>query len=129
MKKMFLVIIFLITFTANAKTYEPNWELYSETDVGIKYYLDTNSYLEKDNMIYLLTIQDTSSQDLNFKSIKMYFEFDCKEYRARPRKVLGYSGEMGTGEEIDLTENREWHWMFGQPKTPNGILLNILCGK
>ena len=56
--------------------YTPNWELYAETDVGIKYYVDTKSYFERNGNKYVITMQDTSSQGTDFKSLSMYFEID-----------------------------------------------------
>ena len=108
-------------------TYKPNWELYAETDVGIKYYVDTKSYFERNGNKYVITMQDTSTQGTDFKSLSMYFEIDCKKVRARPVRIFGYSDLMGDGEEVELSEKSDNIWMYATAGTPNGVLLDIMC--
>jgi len=109
-------------------TYAPNWELYAETDVGIKYYVDTKSYFERNDNKYVITMQDTSTQGTDFKSLSMYFEIDCGKVRARPVRIFGYSGLMGDGEEVELSEKSDNIWMYATAGTPNGVLLDVICG-
>ena len=109
-------------------TYTPNWELYSEVESGIKYYVDTKSFFQRNDMKYIITMQDTSSQGLDFQSLSMYFEIDCKKVRARPIRIFGYSGLMGDGEEIELSEKSDNVWMYATAGTPNGVLLDVMCG-
>ena len=109
-------------------TYTPNWELYSEVESGIKYYMDTKSFFQRNDMKYIITMQDTSSQGLDFQSLSMYFEIDCKKVRARPVRIFGYSGLMGDGEEIELSEKSDNVWMYAKTGTPNGVLLDVMCG-
>ena len=108
--------------------YTPNWELYAETDVGIKYYVDTKSYFERNGNKYVITMQDTSTQGTDFKSLSMYFEIDCEKFRARPVRIFGYSGLMGYGEEVELSEKSDNIWMYATAGTPNGVLLDVMCG-
>ena len=108
-------------------TYAPNWELYAETDVGIKYYVDTKSYFERNDNKYVITMQDTSTQGTDFKSLSMYFEIDCGKVRARPVRIFGYSGLMGDGEEVELSEKSDNVWMYATAGTPNGVLLDVMC--
>ena len=108
--------------------YTQNWELYAETDVGIKYYVDTKSYFERNGNKYVITMQDTSSQGTDFKSLSMYFEIDCEKVRARPVRIFGYSGLMGNGEEVELSEKSDNVWMYATAGTPNGVLLDVMCG-
>ena len=133
MNKIFigLFLIFGLNITLKAETYTPDWELYSETDTEIKYYVDLNSYFQKDGMKYVITMQDTSNQGMDFNSISFYLEVDCKEVRSRPIRVFSYSGLMGEGEVTDLSENRIWDWMYKDekiPNSPNAVLLNYMCG-
>ena len=109
-------------------SYAPNWELYAETDVGIKYYMDTKSYFERNGNKYVITMQDTSTQGTDFKSLSMYFEIDCKKNRARPVRIFGYSDLMGDGEEVELSEKSDNIWMHVTAGTPNGVLLDVMCG-
>lgn len=109
-------------------TYAPNWELYAETDVGIKYYVDTKSYFERNGNKYVITMQDTSTQGTDFRSLSMYFEIDCGKVRARPVRIFGYSGLMGDGEEVELSEKSDNIWMHVTAGTPNGVLLDVMCG-
>ena len=109
-------------------TYAPNWELYVETDVGIKYYVDTKSYFERNGNKYVITMQDTSTQGTDFRSLSMYFEIDCGKVRARPVRIFGYSGLMGDGEEVELSEKSDNVWMYATAGTPNGVLLDVMCG-
>ena len=109
-------------------TYAPNWELYAETDVGIKYYVDTKSYFERNDNKYVITMQDTSTQGTDFKSLSMYFEIDCGKVRARPVRIFGYSGLMGDGEEVELSEKSDNIWMYATAGTPNGVVLDVMCG-
>ena len=109
-------------------TYAPNWELYVETDVGIKYYVDTKSYFERNGNKYVITMQDTSTQGTDFRSLSMYFEIDCGKVRARPVRIVGYSGLMGDGEEVELSEKSDNIWMHVTAGTPNGVLLDVMCG-
>ena len=109
-------------------TYAPNWELFAETDVGIKYYVDTKSYFERNDNKYVITMQDTSTQGTDFKSLSMYFEIDCGKVRARPVRIFGYSGLMGDGEEVELSEKSDNIWMYATAGTPNGVLLDVMCG-
>ena len=109
-------------------SYAPNWELYAETDVGIKYYMDTKSYFERNGNKYVVTMQDTSAQGTDFKSLSMYFEIDCGKVRARPVRIFGYSGLMGDGEEVELSEKSDNIWMYATAGTPNGVLLDVICG-
>ena len=108
--------------------YTPNWELYAETDVGIKYYVDTKSYFERNGNKYAITMQDTSTQGTDFMSLSMYFEIDCEKVRARPVRIFGYSGLMGDGEEVELSEKSDNVWMYATAGTPNGVLLDVICG-
>ena len=108
-------------------TYAPNWELYAETDIGIKYYVDTKSYFERNDNKYVITMQDTSAQGTDFKSLSMYFEIDCGKVRARPVRIFGYSGLMGDGEEVELSEKSDNVWMYATAGTPNGVLLDVMC--
>ena len=108
-------------------SYAPNWELYAETDVGIKYYVDTKSYFERNGNKYVITMQDTSTQGTDFKSLSMYFEIDCGKVRARPVRIFGYSGLMGDGEEVELSEKSDNVWMYATAGTPNGVLLDVMC--
>ena len=107
--------------------YAPNWELYAETDVGIKYYVDTKSYFERNGNKYVITMQDTSTQGTDFKSLSMYFEIDCGKVRARPVRIFGYSGLMGDGEEVELSEKSDNVWMYATAGTPKGVLLDVMC--
>ena len=109
-------------------SYAPNWELYAETDVGIKYYVDTKSYFERNGNKYVITMQDTSTQGTDFKSLSMYFEIDCEKVRARPIRIFGYSGLMGDGEEVELSEKSDNVWIHATAGTPNGVLLDVMCG-
>ena len=108
-------------------SYAPNWELYAETDVGIKYYVDIKSYFERNGNKYVITMQDTSTQGTDFKSLSMYFEIDCGKVRARPVRIFGYSGLMGDGEEVELSEKSDNVWMYATAGTPNGVLLDVMC--
>ena len=108
-------------------SYAPNWELYAETDVGIKYYVDIKSYFERNGNKYVITMQDTSTQGTDFKSLSMYFEIDCGKVRARPVRIFGYSGLMGDGEEVELSEKSDNVWMYATAGTPNGVLLDVIC--
>ena len=109
-------------------SYAPNWELYAKTDVGIKYYVDTKSYFERNGNKYVITMQDTSTQGTDFRSLSMYFEIDCGKVRARPVRIFGYSGLMGDGEEVELSEKSDNVWMYATVGTPNGELLDVMCG-
>ena len=131
MKKYLITLVIIIAFNTEAETYTPDWELYAETDTEIKYYVDLNSYFQKDGMKYVITMQDTSNQGVDFNSISFYLEVDCKEVRSKPIRVFSYSGLMGEGEETDLSENRIWDWMYKDekaPNSPNAVLLNYMCG-
>ena len=133
MNKILIILAILIGLNANlkAETYTPDWELYAETDTEIKYYVDLNSYFQKDGMKYVITMQDTSNQGVDFNSLSFYFEVDCKEVRSRPIRVFSYSGLMGEGEETDLSESKVWDWMYKDdkaPDSPNAVLLKYMCG-
>ena len=108
--------------------YRPSWELYAETDAGIKYYVDTKSYFQRNGNKYVITMQDTSTQGTDFRSLSMYFEIDCEKVRARPVRIFGYSGLMGDGEEVELSEKSDNIWMYTTAGTPNGVLLDVMCG-
>ena len=95
---------------------------------GIKYYVDTKSFFQRDDMKYIITMQDTSSQGLDFQSLSMYFEIDCNKLRSRAVRIVGYSDLMGAGEEIELTEKSDNLWMYSKADTPNGVLLDVMCG-
>ena len=73
-------------------------------------------------------MKDTSTQGHDFKSLSMFLEVDCEKVRARPVRIFGYSGLMGNGEEIELTEKSDNIWMYAETGTPNGILLSYMCG-
>ena len=108
--------------------YTPNWELYAEVESGIKYYVDTKSFFQRDDMKYIITMHDTSTQGLDFQSLSMYFEIDCNKLRSRAVRIVGYSDLMGAGEEIELTEKSDNLWMYSKADTPNGVLLDVMCG-
>ena len=128
MKKILTILVIIFCINAKAETYTPNWELYTEVESGIKYYVDTKSFFQRDDMKYIITMQDTSSQGLDFQSLSMYLEIDCEKVRARPVRIVGYSGLMGNGEEIELTEKSDNIWMYAKAGTPNGVLLDVMCG-
>ena len=35
---------------------------------------------------------------------------------------------MGEGEEIELSEKSDNVWMYATAGTPNGVLLDVMCG-
>ena len=127
MKKILFVLIFLLNFDIKAQIYVPDWQLYAETDVGIKYYVDVKSLFQQNNLKYVITMQDTSTQGTDFKSLSMYFEIDCKNMRARAVSIFGYSGLMGGGTELELSEKSDNLWMYAKAGSPNGVLLDIIC--
>ena len=61
-----------------------------------------------------------------FKNVSA--EIDCGKVRARPVRIFGYSGLMGDGEEIELSEKSDNVWMYATAGTPNGVLLDVMCG-
>jgi len=85
------------------------------------------SYFERNSNKYVITMQDTSTQGTDFKSLSMYFEIDCEKVRARPVRIFGYSGLMGDGEEVELSEKSDNIWMYATAGTPNGVLLDVMC--
>ena len=127
MKKILFVLIFLLNFDIKAQIYVPDWQLYAETDVGIKYYVDVKSLFQENNLKYVITMQDTSTQGTDFNSLSMYFEIDCKNMRARAVRIFGYSGLMGGGTELELSEKSDNLWMYAKAGSPNGVLLDIIC--
>ena len=128
MKIFFLFLLLSLSLSLKAESYSPNWELYAEKDVGIKYYVDIKSYFQRDDIKYIITMQETSTQGTDFKSLSMYFEVDCNNIRSRAVRIFGYSGLMGDGEEIELTELNDNLWMSYKSSTPNGALLDVMCG-
>ena len=55
-------------------------------------------------------------------------DLDCGKVRARPVRIFGYSGLMGDGEEVELSEKSDNVWMHATAGTPNGVLLDVMCG-
>ena len=129
MKRILFLSIFLINFDVKAQMYVPNWQLYAETDVGIRYYVDVKSLFQQNDLKYVITMQDTSTQGTDFKSLSMYFEIDCKKMRARAVRIFGYSGLMGDGIELELSEKSDNLWMYAKAGSPNGVLLDVICTK
>jgi len=129
MKKILFVLIFFLNFDIKAQIYVPNWQLYAETDVGIKYYVDVKSLFQQNDLKYVITMQDTSTQGTDFNSLSMYFEIDCKNMRARAVRIFGYSGLMGGGTELELSEKSDNLWMYAKAGSPNGVLLDVICTK
>ena len=35
---------------------------------------------------------------------------------------------MGNGEEVELSEKSDNVWMYATAGTPNGVLLDVMCG-
>ena len=66
---------------------------------------------------------------VNNKSLSMYFEIDCKNMRARAVRIFGYSGLMGDGIELELSEKSDNLWMYAKAGSPNGVLLDVICTK
>ena len=128
MNKFSALIILVGISIGDTFAFEPNWELYAETDTGIKYYFDRRTAFEDEGMKSIITMQDVSTQGTNLKSVSFSFIIDCKNFRSKTVKVSGFKGLMGEGEEIDLSNYKEWDWMDEVPGTPNGILINLMCG-
>ena len=89
--------------------------------------MDVKSLFQQNNLKYVITMQDTSTQGTDFKSLSMYFEIDCKNMRARAVRIFGYSGLMGGGTELELSEKSDNLWMYAKAGSPNGVLLDIIC--
>ena len=83
--KILIVLLIFIEFNANlkAETYTPDWELYTETDTEIKYYVDLNSYFQNFKYIsYFLSskcklISQNDSRECNIYQDKNIISVNC----------------------------------------------------
>tara|TARA_B100000575_G_C22645440_1_gene396939 strand:+ start:92 stop:481 length:390 start_codon:yes stop_codon:yes gene_type:complete len=128
MNKIYALIILVVISIGDSFAFEANWELYAETDKGIKYYFDRRTAVEDEGMKQILTMQDHSTQGTSLKSVSFLFKVDCKDLRAKTVGVFGFKDLMGKGERIDLSGYKEWDWMNKVSGTPNGELINLMCG-
>ncbi len=110
-----------------AETYPEIWELLGESKDGVKVYIDLNSYARRNNIRYIITMHDTSTQEKDFKSVKFLNQIDCNKFRMRSVRIFGYSGLMGDGEEIELTEKSDNIWMYRIEDSPNATIIDAIC--
>lgn len=109
--KILIFVCFLITFIpSDSMAAEPIWEEWSTQDNG-KWYLLKDSIEFDDNissawfMVDFSNLQNVDGKDL--RSIRVKYQFNCKELT---RKIIGlkvYSKEMGTGQIVDSLDNVE----------------------
>ena len=110
-----------------AETYPEIWELLGESKDGVKVYIDLNSYARRNDIRYIITMHDTSTQEMDFKSVKFLNQIDCNKFRMRSVRIFGYSGLMGDGEEIELTEKSDNIWMYRMEDAPNATIIDAIC--
>jgi hypothetical protein len=56
-------------------------------------------------------------------------EYDCGQERTRGLEMTSHTGSMATGEETGSSINFPTLWSYVAPRTPDDIVMKIVCAK
>ena len=106
---MFRTLISLIIFIFPSICLgDYDWKLITKSDNG-DFYVDMKSLTIKNDKRFFLRLRDYKKIDkYGEKSNIIYFETDCKKFKARYLKDMYFEGHMGMGKSKTLNEVGEW---------------------
>lgn len=103
------------------------------------YYVDPAKIRRKGNIVKMWTLTDTKAPVVwyfktfrgveNFRSVKILWEHDCAEEKARTLAVTKYSERMGKGSVVRSFNYPDAEWQPVSPDSVGKTLWEIACGK
>jgi len=108
------------------------WTPAGNTD-KITIYSDPASIRKQGNVVKMWAIIEpkipSEDQGKTIQSIKIPFEFNCKQERSRLTGMMTYEGKMGSGALITSETDLQYNWAPVSPGSPEEVLSKIACAK
>ena len=128
MKRLLMGQMLLVTATAASA----EWTVVAGGNNEFTLYLDMATIRRNGNLVKLWDLMDykTTQEFSNhsFLSTKQQTEYDCKEERGRQLAYSFFSGQMGSGKNVN-TNNDTGKWAPIQPGSVGEAKWKIACGK
>ena len=115
MKKIFIFFCFNLIFLSPALA---DWKKFGDFDNG-SYYVETKSITRQSGYLYFWKMID-------FRSVKVYIQGDCKIKRIKTLSYEFYTGRRGTG-KVEQQESVNKNWKYPPPGRVDHALLKKLC--
>lgn len=120
-----LVPFFLILSNAFA-----DWKFWAIADNNDRYFFDPTTIKKispsKRRVWIYQELNKPSTKDFEYKSIKGYEEYDCKEESYRTLQMIAYKNVTPEGELFDITSNPD-QIRYISPGTVRSDLLKSVC--
>jgi hypothetical protein len=130
MKRILLAVLLLTATSASAE-----WVAAGNSDAsgGIEIYIDPATIRRSGNMVKMWSLIDYKTlqekQDLQYRSQKMQFEYDCNDYRNRLLYSIMHSKQMGIGDVVYSLNIESPKWTPVPPGSISETLMGIACVK
>ena len=129
MKKLFVILALLSSSSLLFSSISYGKWTYStkSNSLAQTYYIDYDRIRSVDGYVYFWILIDFIKPYKNrHLSAKNYRQGDCKLFRFKDLKIMGYPETMGEG--IPQTFNNiDTNWDFPPPKSVNESILNKVC--
>ena len=127
MKKLTLLIaLIFIAFSANA-----DWKYITGADEG-KFYYEPSSIKKTKAFTKVWVLVDFNDpvtfRGITYLSSKSLWQLNCSEEEEKTTQSLAYSGHMGTGQLVDI-RNDKMDWASIVPQTNQELIFKLVCNK
>ncbi len=127
MRQIKLFILFLISVLTYPSNSYAKWQYVSKTIDGSKYYIETNTIIKKNELIYYWELTDYVDEGgYGYLSDVTRVVVDCELNRYKNLQITNYKGAMGTG---NVTGNGEVSkkWVYPVPNSIKEGVLVFIC--
>jgi hypothetical protein len=125
-----IILIFLLAAVSSNAMAE--WAKFGTViDGNITFYADPTTIRKNGEMVRMWVLQDylTAQSGRHYLSAKSQSEYDCKKKYVRPISISLHSGNMGSGEIIEISTARDDAWIPVPPDTMFENLWKFACDK
>lgn len=124
--KYWLALLMLIS----APAWAGEWKKVAQSaDHGYVYYIDDETIKKDGSYRRFWLLGDFKTKGpLKELSEKSRYEVDCKEERSRFLTLLLYSGNMGTGQVVQIVDKPD-NWSYIPPETSGSAVMQYVCRK
>lgn len=111
----------------SASTVWSKWIVIAESsDKTETHYIDPDKIKRNGNSITIWEVIDLKQTKDKVRSFRAKVEYDCKNERVRALSVSANSGNMASGEVLELT-NSTGEWTDVPPGTSAATKMNLVC--
>lgn len=122
------VILACLLATSAASAFA-EWTKVTESDEA-NFYIDLSTLRQDGSFRKVWTVQDSKSlKELSVKSLRMYYEYDCKEERVKILAISTHSESMLGGEILFTGGADPSGWRAIPPATALETMLKTVCAK